>query len=225
MSDYNEKLREDFGRRAKAATQAVTDASITGKDLERFKAQMAVINGIIDDNGLMSEAMSALETLELMASNLTSAPAPTGGTPVPAPAAPPPVAPAPAPSPAPDWEKFMGDLRKTIDPVVEAMPRNQDGQIIPAASQAQVNWLSARTAVLETEVKAINTNAGRVKAPLKKVWPSLGLGLLVGLLIGLGLFSLVGIVVAIVLGVVGFALVAAVMIALFNSDRNTAPAQ
>ena len=105
------------------------------------------------------------------------------------------------------------------------MPRNQDGQIIPTASKAEVDKLGERFKVLETEVKAINTNAGRVKAPLKKVWPSLGLGLLVGLLIGLGLFSVIGMIVAIVLGVAGFALVAGAMIALFNSDRNTAPAQ
>ena len=119
----------------------------------------------------------------------------------------------------------MGDLRKTINPVVEAMPRNRDGEIIPAASKAEVDELGERFKVLDTKVKAINTNAGRVKAPLKKVWASIGLGLLVGVLIGFGLFSTVGIIVAIVLGVTGFALVAAAMIALFNSDRNTAPAQ
>ena len=119
----------------------------------------------------------------------------------------------------------MGDLRKTINPVVEAMPRNQDGKIIPAASQAQVDWLSRRTTALEADVKGFKASRAHTKAPLKKVWASIGLGVLVGLLIGFGLFSTVGIIVAIVLGVAGFALVTGAMIALFNSDRNTAPAQ
>lgn len=124
MSDYNEKLREDFGRRAKAATQAVADAGITGKDLERFEAQMAVINGIIDDNGLMSEAMSALETLELMASNLTSAPAPTGGTPVPAPAAPQPMPATPTapPSGTRQWAPSQATPPKHVSSVTPVVP-------------------------------------------------------------------------------------------------------
>lgn len=138
----------------------------------------------------------------------------------------------PPSSPGMDLESMKLDIASAVKdgvielltPMAQVLPSDNKG-FLPVASKAEVDELGERFKVLDTKVKAINTNAGRVKAPLKKVWPSLGLGVLVGLLIGLGLFSLVGIVVAIVLGGVGFALVAAAMIALFNSDRNTAPAQ
>ena len=138
----------------------------------------------------------------------------------------------PPSSPGMDLESMKLDIASAVKdgvielltPMAQVLPSDNTG-FLPVASKAEVDELGERFKVLDTKVKAINTNAGRVKAPLKKVWPSLGLGLLVGLLIGLGLFSVIGIILAIVLGVAGFALVAGVMIALFNSDRNTAPAQ
>ena len=173
---------------------------------------------------------------------------PVGATPVPAPAAPQPtpatptsppsgtrkwassqatpaspVTPVvPPSSPGMDLESMITSAVKDgvielLTPMAQVLPSDNTG-FLPVASKAAVDELDERVKVLET-------SRAHTKAPLKKVWASIGLGLLVGVLIGLGLFSLVGIVVAIVLGVVGFALVAAVMIALFNSDRNTAPAQ
>ena len=176
MSSYQQRYDNAMRLINAAGLAANSEAFKAAKRLSEELAELAQ-TAEAGDGATMLAIGPKLVELESLAMQYGVAPASasTGGTPVPASAAPtppttptappsgtskwappqatPPAAPAPAPSPAPDWERFIGDLRKTIDPVVEAMPRNQDGQIIPAASQAQVNWLSARTAVLEADMK------------------------------------------------------------------------
>ena len=183
MSSYQQRYDNAMRLINAAGLAANSEAFKAAKRLSEELAELAQ-TAEAGDGATMLAIGPKLVELESLAMQYGVAPASasTGGTPVPAPAGPtppttptappsgtskwapsqatPPAAPAPAPSPAPDWEKFMGDLKKTINPVVEAMPRNGNGEIVAAASQAQVDWLSGRTTAFEADMKELKSSTG-----------------------------------------------------------------
>ena len=183
MSSYQQRYDNAMRLINAAGLAANSEAFKAAKRLSEELAELAQ-TAEAGDGATMLAIGPKLVELESLAMQYGVAPASafTGGTPVPASAAPtppttptappsgtskwapsqatPPAAPAPAPSPAPDWEKFMGDLKKTINPVVEAMPRNGNGEIVAAASQAQVDWLSGRTTAFEADMKELKSSTG-----------------------------------------------------------------
>ena len=185
MSSYQQRYDNAMRLINAAGLAANSEAFKAAKRLSEELAELAQ-TAKAGDGATMLAIGPKLVELESLAMQYGVAPASasTGGTPVPASAEPtpakpttptspssgtrkwapsqatPPTPPAPAPSPAPDWEKFMGDLKKTINPVVEAMPRNQDGTIVPAASQAQVDRLSGRTTAFEADMKELKSSTG-----------------------------------------------------------------